>query len=199
MTDDPELLSAWKAGDRAAGQTLVTRHYPAIVRFFETKAWTEADDLAQRTFLRCQEGTWSATGSVRAWLYGIARNVLFEHFRAAVRDGRDSPDFHSRSIADLQPGVATQAARRDDQRLLLRALQTLPVESQLLLELFYWEELPIPDLATVLGVAEGTIKSRLHRARGHLREALDRLPADPTESASVRVLLAQWIAGLQDA
>ena len=197
MSDDAALLGAWKAGDKVAGERLVTRHYPAIARFFETKVWVDAEDLAQRTFLRAYEGQWGGHGSVRSWLFGIARNVLLEQLRARTRDGRDSPDFHSHSIADLQPGVATQAARREDQRLLLRALQTLPVETQVLLELFYWEELSVPELAVALDVAEGTVKSRLHRARGHLRDVLASLPAHGDDDGSVAAALEAWLEGLR--
>ena len=46
-------LEAWRAGDHAAGERLVAEHYDVVLRFFRTKAGEEADDLVQRTFLRC--------------------------------------------------------------------------------------------------------------------------------------------------
>ena len=117
MTTDEERLAAWRAGDRDAGVSLISTHYNAIVRFFQTKAGPEADDLVQRTFLRCSEAIvrYQGTGTSRAFLFGIARNVLLEHIRRRVRDGRNV-DFHARSIADLEPGVATQAAGRAESR-----------------------------------------------------------------------------------
>ncbi len=196
--DDADLLRGWRNGDREAGLMLVTRHYDAVSRFFATKVGADADDLVQRVFLRVSEGAsrYAGEGSVRAFVFGIARNVLFEHLRGRVRDGRVSPDFRESAIADLVPGVSTVAAQRAEQRLLLRALQQIPVESQVLLELYYWEEFSLDELASTLGVAAGTVKSRLHRARAALRETILELPPDDGEEASVRVLVANWIAGL---
>ena len=192
--DDATLLASWGRGDRDAGATLVDRHYEAIVRFFRNKAGDHADDLVQRTFLACAEGaaTFRGQGSVRAYLFGIARNVLYEHLRGRARDGRAEPDFRTSSLADLGPGVSTIAARRAEQRLLLSALQHVPVEMQVLLELYYWEELGIEELAQVLEAPAGTVKSRLHRARDLLRDAIEKVTATPEESRSVRDLLEAW-------
>ena len=195
MDDDAALLRAWQAGDRAAGHALVTRHYDAVERFFQNKAGAEADDLVQLTFLRWQAATWRGEGSLRAFLLGVARNVLYEHVRRRVRDG--PADVEQRSIADLRPGVATQAAQRAKHRLLLRALQRIPLEGQVLLELFYWEDLSIAELAVTLDVPEGTVKSRLHRARGWLRDAIARAPAEDGDPASVRALLAAWLEAME--
>lgn len=200
MIEDAELLRRWRDGSREAGRELVSRHYDAVARFFAHKVGVEADDLVQRVFLRVAEAAarYTGGGSVRAFIFGVARNVLFEHLRGRVRDGRVEPDFRESAIVDLVPGASTVAAQQADQRLLLRALQTIPVESQLLLELFYWEELSHDELADALGVARGTIKSRLHRARHALREAIDRLPAEAGDEGSVRGMVAAWIEGLGD-
>jgi len=175
--DDAALFAAWRGGDRASGEALIERHYDAIARFFRTKAGEHADDLVQRTFLVCAEpgASFRGEGSFRAFLFGVGRNVLFEHFRGRVRDGHGEPDFARSSIMDLAPGVATVAGKRAEQRLLLQALQHLPLEAQLLLELYYWEELSIDEVAAVLTIPPGTVKSRLHTARALLREALARL------------------------
>lgn len=74
---------------------------------------------------------------------------------------------------DLSPGVHTLAFRRAEQRRVVRALQSLPLDLQILLELHYWEEMGLAELATLLEVPEGTVKSRLFRARQVLREALE--------------------------
>lgn len=192
---DETLLNAWCAGDRQAGMQLIGQHYDAVVRFFQTKANRDADDLVQRTFLICSEkaSTFRGTGSFRAFLFGIARNVLLEHIRGKVRDGRNMPDFNASSIVDLNPGVATQAGQRADQRMLVQALQLIPVENQMLLELYYWEDLGVAELAQALDVAPGTIKSRLHRARAQLRDALDKVPDLNDDPRSVRLMIADWL------
>jgi RNA polymerase sigma-70 factor (ECF subfamily) len=195
-SDDARLLRAWAEGDRIAGAALVARHYDAVARFFRNKAGDGAEDLIQRTFLACAEGAggFRGQGSVRAWLFGIARNVLYDHIRRRVRDGRNAPDFQESALVDLSPGVSTIAARRADQRLLLRALQLIPLEMQVLLELFYWEDLSVDELAQILEIPPGTVKSRLFRARALLREATAKVPASAEETQSARILLEEWAA-----
>ena len=194
VNDDASLLSAWATGDRAAGAALVERHYDAVVRFFRNKAGDDADDLVQRTFLACAEaaGRHPGVASVRAFLFGIARNVLYEHIRGRMRAQRIEPDFRESAILDLSPGVSTVAAKRAEQRTLLRALQHIPVELQLLLELYYWEGLGIEELAQVLEVPPGTVKSRLFRARGLLREAISKVESQPAITAEAEALLETW-------
>ncbi len=197
--EDATLFHAWRAGDREAGEALILRHYDAIARFFRHKAAAHADDLVQRTFLLCADpnASFRGEGSFRAFLFGVARNVLFEHIRRNLRDGRPDADFSASSLLDLSPGVATIAAQHAEQRLLGRALQHLPLESQMLLELYYWEELSIDELASMLAIPAGTVKSRLFSARTQLRETLERLPASPEDARSAQSLLHSWRAGIK--
>ena len=179
MSDEAALLKSWSEGDRAAGESLVTRHYPSVLRFFRTKAGPEADDLAQRTFLRCAEaaGRFRGQASVKSFLFGIARNVLYEHIRARQK-GKVDPDFGISSILDLNPRASTLAFRKAEQRKIVQALQETPVETQIVLELYYWEDLSVDEVAAAIDVPPGTVKSRLHRGRALLKEALERLKAD---------------------
>lgn len=201
MRTDQELFEAWSAGEQDAGSQLIDRHYDAIVRFFRTKAPGAVDDLTQRTFLRCAEARarFRGSSSVRTFLYGIARNVLFEHVRGRVRDGRRSPDVSAASLHDLDPGLHTQASDRDDRRLLVAALHRLPLDLQLALELYYWEELSVDELAELLGIPPGTVKSRLFRARKLLREALADVPASVDLRRSVRAQIADWLDAAREA
>jgi len=199
MTLDRELLLAWRDGDLNAAEKLVTRHYDAIARFFSTKAGAEADDLVQQTFLRCGEGAgrYRGTHSVRAFLFGIARNVLYEHIRGKVRDRKSEPDFRESALLDLKPGVSTQADQREETRALVRALQQIPLESQVLLEAYYWEHLKVAELAAIFDVPIGTIKSRLHHARGELKHAITHLPPELGDRESVRLMVARWLGDMR--
>src|SRR4051812_21849512 len=93
---DASLFAAWSSGDRAAAATLIARHYDAIERFFLYKAGDAADDLVQQTFLICEQAAsgYRGGGTFRAFLFGIARNILCEFIRGRVRDGKESPDFN---------------------------------------------------------------------------------------------------------
>jgi RNA polymerase sigma-70 factor (ECF subfamily) len=149
-----------------------------VLRFFRTKAGPEADDLAQRTFLRCAEAARRFRGeaSVKSFLFGIARNVLFEHIRANLKNAKVDPDFGVSSILDLNPRASTLAFRKSEQRRIVHALQQQPLETQIVLELFYWEGFTVDEVAAALDVPPGTVKSRLHRGRALLKEALGEPP-----------------------
>ncbi len=192
---DASLLRAWHEGDRNAAQTLIRRYHEPITRFFRTKAFEHAEDLTQRTFLGLAEARarFSGESTVRAFVFGIARNVLFEFYRGKKKRGAREPDFGVESLADCSPGVSTQAAARSEMRVLLQALQNIPVELQSLLELHYWEGLSVEELAAVFGLASGTVKSRMHRARGLLQQEIGRVAASPSLLKSTQSLYAAWL------
>lgn len=199
--DDGALFLAWRAGDRAAGGQLIERHFDAIARFFATKVGVaHQDDLVQRTFLAAVEGAagFRGDGSFRAFLFGIARNLVFEQYRAKARDARNDPDFSASALVDLAPGLVTAADARVERRRLVAALQRIPLEAQVLIELYYWEDLSVEELAQALAVPPGTIKSRLFKARAQLREAaeaLDRLaPGGPSAQHELDAWVAQMAA-----
>jgi RNA polymerase sigma factor (sigma-70 family) len=193
VADEFAQLAAWQQGDKAAGQALVERHYDSVLRFFRTKAGPDADDLVQQTFLRSVESADRIRGesSLRSFFFGVARNVLFEHIRAKVRDGRADPDFGTSSIMDLDPRASTLLLKRSEERALVDALQRVPVELQIVLELYYWEELSVSEIAAAVDVPQGTVKSRLHRARELLREAMENPPSRETPSDGASI--ARWL------
>lgn len=197
MEEDREHLIAWGRGDRIAGAMLVEAHFDAVTRFFATKAGDRADDLVQTTFLRCAEvaSGYRGESSARSFLFGVARNVLFEHIRGRVRDGARPADFETASIADLSPSVTRELVKIAQQRRLIMALQALPLELQVVVELFYWEGLSIDELASATGVPPGTVKSRLHRVRALLRDSLDR-QRDDADGRSYRTLVEDWLLQL---
>ena len=183
VDSDEQLLKAWKAGDDRAGNRLVRRHFEAVHRFFATKV-QDAPDLTQRTFLACLESAERFRGdsAFRTWLFGVAKHVLFNHYRGVRKDRDRFTDFSRVSAVDLDPSPSAVFAGRQEQRLLVMALRSLPVEMQITLELHYWEAMKLNDIAQVLEVPAGTVKSRLSRARAQLREAVGKL----AESAQLR-------------
>lgn len=196
---DDELHSRWRGGDRAAGAELIERHYDSVYRFFATKTGGDADDLVQRTFAACSDhdSGYRGDSSFRTYIFGVARNLLFAHYRGRSRQRARDPDYSIASAQELSPGPSTYAAVRVEYRLLVEALRRLPLEIQMTLELFYWEEMPMHELAEVLEIPIGTVKSRLHRGRVLLKEKLEKIPAPPKETASVRVLLDRWANQMQ--
>lgn len=188
---DQALLGAWRAGDATAGDRLFMRHFTAVDRFFRHKAGaSEIQDLIQRTFMVLVERPdgFHGRSSFRTYLLGIAHNMLREHYRASARDRHQDVD--ELSVVDLGAGPSTLIGAKEEQRLLLEALRSVPLESQIILELYFWERLSGPQIAEVLGVGENTARTRLRRARLRVGEALERL-------ARSRALLESTLADLE--
>lgn len=89
-TSDRELVERWRGGDEAAQEALISRHYPAMQRFFAGKLPAAASDLTQQTFLACLEAAdrLENAASFRAFLYGVARYVLLRYLRS---EGQRAP------------------------------------------------------------------------------------------------------------
>lgn len=195
-SSDQDAARAWCDGDDEAGEFLIRQHYDGVVRFFETKVRGESGDLVQATFLRAAEGRYRlrSAASFRSFLYGIARNVLYEMIRERHRrDKHFEFDAAVTSAIDLNGGPSTMARVRQEQQTVLAAVQSLPMELQVVLELTYWQELRGPELAEALEVPVGTVKSRLHRARKMLKEHLERVASRQGMSEPLRKLSTEWV------
>jgi RNA polymerase sigma-70 factor (ECF subfamily) len=193
---DLALLAQWRAGDAGAGQALFERHFDSIYGFFETKCPAEADELVQATFLAClrAKDQFRGDSSFRTYLFTIARNELYRVLRTRQRKGGAQVDLAISSIAELVSTPGTRMARNQEHRQLLEALRRLPVEQQALLELHYWEDLEIAELAQIFDAPAATIRTRLHRARKALRERVEHA-APPAALESLESLDA-WARGL---
>jgi len=178
MADDWELLAAWRGGDTRAGNELVALHFQAISRFFRSKLGDDVEDIIQQTFLACVEARDRIEGaSFRSYLFGVATRRLFDYLRAKYRTGHRI-DFSVTSLADLGTTPSEGVARNQRARLLQTAMQQIPIDAQIALELAYWEGLSGKEIAVVLGIDEGTVRSRLSRARTRLRSAVLALGGD---------------------
>ena len=196
MVGDVELLQRWRGGDLVSGQELVARHFGVVHRFFRSKVEAAADDLTQRTFVACLEAgdRLEQVQSFRAYALGIARNVLFDHHRATRRAAR-LEDFATISADQLS--VSQVVANREEQRLLLLALRSIPIDLQTTLELYYWEELTQLEIGTVLSIPEGTVKSRLNRARALLRERITKMAGSAAVLESTLGGFERWTRSLR--
>lgn len=201
VVDDFELLGHWRAGDRQAGNTLLRRHFDGLYRFFRNKLDADVDDLIQRSFLACVESKekFRGDGSFRAYLFTVARHELYHHFVRCGRGRKRHVDMGSMSVADLGSSPSSKAARREEEALLLRALTRIPVDLQIAIELFYWEEMTTGELATVLGVPQGTAKSRLRRAREALEDAMRAVSTNPETLASTLSNFDHWAKAVRGA
>lgn len=203
MITDPSdgaLIEAWKAGEASAGETLFERYYESVVRFFANKTdETSAQDLVQRTFLACIQGLprLHSSANFRSYMFGVAYRSLCKHYERRARE-RGQLDVAEISVADLAARTPTQRiAERQEQRLLLIALRAIPLEHQVLLELLYWEKLPVAEIAAALEIPVNTAKTRIRRGRQLLEQALDSLAESPDLRRSTLDNLERWAAELR--
>jgi RNA polymerase sigma factor (sigma-70 family) len=196
---DAELLASWASGDERAGKALLERHYVAVFRFFRAKVNIEIDDLVQQTFLGLVESQakWRGDSSFRSYLFGIARNVLRHHYRRRERkEGRI--DFGTHSVVDLGASPSAFLAEKGDRRLLLEALRRLPVDDQIVIELYHWEALRGADLARVLELTEPAVRSRLHRAKARLAKAMEEIARSEGMLQSTATGLEEWAVRVRE-
>jgi RNA polymerase sigma-70 factor (ECF subfamily) len=190
---DVELLAQWRHGDMAAGEVLFERYYDPIARFFRTRVSGDIADLVQETFVGCVEGRdrMQEGASFRAYIFSVANNVLCQHLRSKYR-GDDLVDFDHVSVEDLAPGPISLITRRREQQLLLAALRRISVNDQLLLELRYWQQIRTAEIARTMGLAHGTVRSRLAHARKRLEEAMTELAGSAELLESTRASFEEW-------
>lgn len=200
MADDLELLQRWRGGDTDAGSELFERHFDALCRFFRNKvaAGDGVDDLIQRTFLALVEhrDQFRGDSSFRTYLFTVARNQLFAHLERGRRE-QSRFDPLEQSMHDHGPSPTNVIAQRKEQRLLLQALRRVPVELQIVLELYYWEDLPAPELARVLDVPEGTVRTRIRRGRQLLEQRLVELGEGDDALHSTLAGLDDWARSIR--
>jgi RNA polymerase sigma factor (sigma-70 family) len=196
--DDAELLLAWRAGDTASGEQLFERYYPAIARFFANKLRGDPADLIQDTFMACLRGRdrIAEQGKFRAYIFSVAYNLLRLHYRSHRVDA-ERLDFASMSVADLSPGAGSMLAQGAEQLLLLEALRRIPIECQVVLELFYWEDMTSASIAEVLEEPHGTVRTRIRRARALLEQALAELASDPGVLRRTLEDLEGWVSKIR--
>ncbi len=199
--DDAALLAAWGEGDQAAGNRLLERHFGSVFRFFRSKLDAMVDELVQRTFEACLQNRdrYRGDATFKAWLMGIARIQLLRYLQREHFRGPEPLDPMRTTIvgATQRASPSVVAAEREEQRLLLRALVEIPVDLQIAIELHYWEAMTVVEIANVLDVPTGTVKSRLRRARALLREAIDRVASGPDLAERTGRDLDHWAASLR--
>lgn len=163
--------------DRVAFEHCFEDNFPTIHRFIARRIGTPlADDLAAETFataFRRRTSFDPARGSQRSWLYGIAINLIRNHWRAEQHlldlDARLRVETELRenpSISDERLSASLAAPR------IAAALASLSGEQREVILLHAWAELTHDEIALALNVAPGTVRSRLSRARAALAEQL---------------------------
>jgi RNA polymerase sigma-70 factor (ECF subfamily) len=179
---DDELLAAARQGDTAALETLLVRYQPNLYRFGLRMCGNveDAGDVAQESLVSMARSVRGFRGdaSVSSWLYTIARRFCIKKRRrskfAPVREEPlDAPAADvARQLVDPTPNPEQTAANSELATALTHAIDALEPAQREVLVLRDVEGLSAPEVAKILDMSVDAVKSRLHRARVAIREAL---------------------------
>ncbi len=178
------------AGDATAWEELVREHnrriYNICYRF--TGSSTDAEDLSQEVFIKVYRslGTYdSGKGAFSTWITTMTRNLLVDHFRRTRQDrmtesmdappaaDEDAPTLGQR-IEDAKPTPDALLASKERQRMVQQALQKVSPDLREAVILRDLQDMDYREIAQVLKVPEGTVKSRINRGRAELARLLSR-------------------------
>ena len=171
--DDAELIRRAKQGNQHAIEDLVRRYQDVAFRVacLITTDPDEAQDAAQTAFIKAFRAleSFRDESPFRPWLLRIVANEAKNRVRSLVRRASDPLD---ERIVALRPSPEELAERSEQQRALLRAIRALGDDDQRIIACRYFLDLSELEMADLLECPRGTVKSRLSRATGRLREAL---------------------------
>jgi RNA polymerase sigma-70 factor (ECF subfamily) len=171
---DDELVAAVAAGDRQALELLYRRHAPWLAGRLAARTTSRelAEEALQDSFLAAWRGarSYHGTGEVPAWLWGIARRRLASLARRQPHGGLSLAAAGER--ADQAAGPEEAALGRDASDRIRLAVAHLPDDLRAAITAVVYRGQTIGQAALAAAVPEGTIKSRLHRARLQIRKEL---------------------------
>ncbi len=178
----PKLKFGGEASLRAKGTEALTELYrenESLVRavIFQIAGEQALDDLVQEAFIKIWKGWADFRGEakVSSWIYRVSVNVALDHARreARTRDNQvnalETESLSSNSNSEASP--EKEIASRD---LVAKGLRSLSEEHRAVLVLSFLHDLPVHEVASLLDVAEGTVKSRLHFAKAQFRQFLEK-------------------------
>src|SRR5258705_408222 len=176
--DAPRFLDRLRAGDVPAFEELVMtyqhRVFGVALRMLGSRA--EAEEVAQEAFVRAHRalGEFRGDAKLSTWLYAITSRLCLNRLasgeRRMTRQGEDA----LLRLSDAGPRPDAALERRELESALGRAIAELPEDRRILVVLRHIEGLSYEEIAQVLELELGTVRSRLHRARADLKEKLER-------------------------
>ena len=174
---DEQLMARAKAGNDAAFEELYHRYARRLKGFFFLQLGGDeelAADATHDVFLRTYEARnrYQEGKNVSTWLFTIAYNICRNHYRSNAYETQLLATLDTEPISDEQIEIQLDAAALDDA--LAQVLSELPPPLHQLFSLHYQEELTIPQVAEIVGIPEGTVKSRLHKTMNIIRKKLKR-------------------------
>jgi RNA polymerase sigma-70 factor (ECF subfamily) len=181
LSPDRELVDAVLANRPGAFERLV-RDYQGLCWHIIQRMVRHPEDareLCQETFLKVHQclHQYRYESALKSWIGRVAYTIALRHLQRRRIPLQEScgDDFDEAWVETIGDGFDLEAACADEEtvRHLHAAIETLPPLQRTVLTLYYLEEMPIPEIARITGLAGGTIKSHLFRSRLRLRGLLE--------------------------
>ena len=172
---DEQVMARAAAGSDAAFEELYRRYARRLKGFFFMQLGGDeelAADATHDVFLRAYEARtrYREGSNVSTWIFTIAYNICRNHYRTNAYEAQLLANLDAEPLSDQQIEVELDAAVLDEA--LQQVLSELPAPLHQLFSLHYQEELTIPQVAEIVGIPEGTVKSRLHKTMNIIRQKL---------------------------
>jgi RNA polymerase sigma-70 factor (ECF subfamily) len=172
---DIELMLKFQAGDDTSFVSLVRRHQNSLIRFFHAMGLTaDADDAAQETFLRLHRyrHRYEPTATFRTFIHLLARQVCLDAFRRRQRRERHLDAYRLQAAhEDVAPPDPARNTG-DAPAIAGELLRDLPEAMRTVVVMSIYEEMPYDEIAKILDIPVGTVKSRMFNAMLRMRKAL---------------------------
>jgi len=174
--NDAQLVAECLAGNRQAFGQIVERHQTLVcsLAYSATGSLTQSEDLAQQTFVTAwrQLRELREPTKLRAWLCGIARNLVNDALRRSRREPAHTADpiDVAGDLLSPEPPLVEQVISREEEAILWRSLERIPELYREPLILFYREQQSVRQVAAELDLSEDAVKQRLSRGRAMLQE-----------------------------
>jgi RNA polymerase sigma-70 factor, ECF subfamily len=173
-TSDEALIGRIATGDKVAMQVLFARHHVRVYRFVLrlVRDQTKAEDLISEVFLDVwrQAGKFEARSAVSTWLLAIARYKALSALRR--RPDEELDDEAAAAIEDPGDDPETALEKKDKGEILRKCLTALSPEHREIIDLVYYHEKSVEEVAEIVGIPENTVKTRMFYARKRLAELL---------------------------
>jgi RNA polymerase sigma-70 factor (ECF subfamily) len=172
MQPDDILIKRIASGERAAMEVLFARHHVRVFRFILRMVRNEAlaDDLISDVFMDVwrQAAQFEGRSSVSTWLFGIARFKALSALRKPSHQSLDEET--AEAVKDDSDDPETIRQKRDKSAVLRQCIGKLSREHGEIIDLVYYHEMSVEEVAGVVGIPEATVKTRLFYARKRLAE-----------------------------
>jgi RNA polymerase sigma-70 factor (ECF subfamily) len=176
LPEEQRWIARFQAGDPAAFEKIMTHYEPYVLGLLwrMTGDRAKAEDLCQESFIRVLKGLphFRGESSLKTWIFRIAHNTATDLFRSAKREAEPLGGADSSPSSDDGPGPLERIEGEQLRRRLEAAMELLPELPRIILHLFYWDDLAVVQIASVLKIPEGTVKTHLFRGRKALRESV---------------------------